>query len=147
MIDKTALVRAQVPAADRRDAASNSAVFATTSRHYRPNWSSLRYDPAESARLLGQAGCRPSADGIYVCAGGAARAAGVDDRGPNRTAREALRIISEQLRRAGIEVRPEFSALGPLGQVVQAARSASYSGRGLRAGDRPDTESVPTLRR
>ena len=112
-IDRTALVRAQVPAAERRNAATNSAVFATTSRHYRPNWSGLRYDPAESARLLRQAGCRRGADGIYVCAGERLSLRGLTIAG-NPSFEGALRIISEQLRRAGIEVRPEFAALGTL---------------------------------
>ena len=68
-IDKAALVRALFGEADRRDAVSDSAFFATTSRYYRPNWSGLGYNPAESPRLLRQAGCRLGADGIYVCAG------------------------------------------------------------------------------
>lgn len=117
-IDRTALVRAQLPAADRRNAASDSAVFATTSRHYRPNWSGLRYNPAESARLLRQAGCRRGADGIYVCAGERLSLRGFTIAG-FASREEGLRILSEQLRRAGIEVVPAFVALGPLfGQVV-----------------------------
>ena len=105
-------------AADRRNAASDSAVFPPTSRHYRPNWSGLRYNPAESARLLRQAGCRLGADRIYVCAEGrlslrAFTTAGFAFR------EEGLRVVSEQLRRAGIEVVPAFVPLALLfGQIV-----------------------------
>jgi peptide/nickel transport system substrate-binding protein len=112
-IDRTALVRAQVPAADRRNAAIDSVVFATTSRHYRPNWSRLRYDPAWSVRLLRQAGCRLGADGIYVCAGERLSLRGFTIAG-NASFEGGLRVLSEQLRRAGIEVRPTYAALGSL---------------------------------
>ena len=48
---------------------SDSAVFLTNVGYYRPNWQGYRYRPALARRLLGQAGCRRGADGIYSCAG------------------------------------------------------------------------------
>ncbi len=117
-IDRSALVRTVLPAADRRGAASESAAYWPMSRHYRPNWSGLRYNPAESSRLLRQAGCRRGADRIYVCAGErlslrAFTTAGLAFR------EQALGVVSEQLRRAGIEVVPAFVPFGTLfGQIV-----------------------------
>jgi peptide/nickel transport system substrate-binding protein len=112
-IDKTALVRAVFGEADRREAASESAVFATTSRYYRPNWSSLRYRPAESRRLLRLAGCRLGADRIYVCAGEkltlrALTMTGVAFR------EESLRTLQGQLREVGVELIPTYVSLDPL---------------------------------
>jgi peptide/nickel transport system substrate-binding protein len=118
-IDRAALVRAQVPAADRRNAAIDSAQFATSSRHYQPNWSIYGYRPKESRRLLAQAGCRPGADKIYVCAGERLSLRGFTFANqPYRG--EALRIISEQLLRAGIEVRPVFGPFGTLRQIMES---------------------------
>ncbi len=141
-IDRTALVRAQVPAADRRNAATDSAVFATSSRHYQPNWSGLRYDPAESARLLRQAGCRLGADRIYICAGERLSLRGFTIAGfANRE--ESLRILAEQLRRAGIEVRPAFVALGPLfGQVVPSGAFDLLLFTWIRVDDEPAEDQI-----
>ena len=117
-IDRTALVRTVVSDADRRDTASDNTVFSPTSRHYRPNWNGLRYDAHESARLLRQAGCRLGADRVYVCPEGrlslrAFTVAGIAFR------EEGLRIVSEQLRRAGIEVVPAFVPFASLnGQIL-----------------------------
>ncbi|HET6617898.1 MAG TPA: ABC transporter substrate-binding protein, partial [Gemmatimonadota bacterium] len=112
-IDRTAIVRAVFGEADRRDAVSESAIFSTTSRYYRPNWSGLRYNPAESRRLLGLAGCRLGMDAIYTCAGErlslrAFTLAGVPFR------EESLRIIQKQLRDVGVELVPRYVDPGPL---------------------------------
>ncbi len=112
-IDKTALVRAVFGEHDRRDAASESALFATTSRYYRPNWSGLGYRPAESRRLLRLAGCRLGADRIYVCAGEklslrALTMTGVAFR------EESLRTLQGQLRDVGVELVPTYVSLDPL---------------------------------
>ena len=47
----------------------DSAVHLAQSRYYEPNWSAYRYRPAQARRLLGQAGCRRGADGIFSCGG------------------------------------------------------------------------------
>ena len=113
-IDRTALVRALFAGVDRPGARSDSAFFSTTSRHDRPNGSYLGYRPAESARLFRQAGCRRGgADEIYFCPGGrlslrAYTTAGIALR------EEALRIVTEQLRRAGVELVPTYVSAGPL---------------------------------
>jgi peptide/nickel transport system substrate-binding protein len=119
-VDRTALVRALFAGVDRRGARSDSAFFSTTSGYYRPNWGDLGYRPAESARLFRQADCRRGADGIYFCPGGrlslrAFTTAGVPVR------EEALRIVTEQLRRAGVELVLSYSAIAPLfGQIAPA---------------------------
>ena len=48
---------------------SDSAIFLGSHASYRPNWNAYRYRPAESRRLLEQAGCRRGTGGIYSCAG------------------------------------------------------------------------------
>jgi peptide/nickel transport system substrate-binding protein len=112
-IDKTALVRAVIGERDRRDAVSDSAFFDTTSRYYRPNWSVLRYRPAQSRRLLRLAGCRLGTDEIYTCAGErlslrAFTLAGIPFR------EESLRIVQKQLRDVGVELVLSFVASLPL---------------------------------
>jgi peptide/nickel transport system substrate-binding protein len=112
-IDKVALVRALFGERDRRDSLSESAFFATSSRYYRPNWSTLRYDPAESTRLLGQAGCRLDADGIYVCAGERLSLRAYTITG-TAFREQSLRIIQKQLRDVGVELDLRYVAAGPL---------------------------------
>ena len=116
-IDKPTLARAVLGEAEGRNAVTDSIVFATTNRYYRPNWRGLRYDPAASARLLRQAGCRLGADGIYVCAGEPLRLRALTPAG-NASREEGLRILSAQLRRAGIELVPTYVPGGPLFQSV-----------------------------
>ena len=120
-IDKPALARAVLGEAEGRNAMSESAVFATTNRYYRPNWSGLRYDPAESARLLRQAGCRLGTDGIYVCAGEPLRLRAFTIGG-ERVPRGRLADLSEQLRRRGIELVPTYVRRRPAVQSVLAKR-------------------------
>jgi peptide/nickel transport system substrate-binding protein len=120
-IDKAALLGAQVPPAYRRNAATDSAVFPTNSHYYRPNWNIYSYRPEKSRRLLEQAGCRLGEDDIYVCAGQRLSLRGFAIAG-NAPHEASLRIISEQLRRAGIEVVHGFAALGQLFAQVVASR-------------------------
>jgi peptide/nickel transport system substrate-binding protein len=140
-VDRAALVRDQVPTGDRWNAAIDSVVFATTSRHYQPNWSIYRYDLAESARLLRQAGCRRGDDRIYICAGERLSLVGFTLAGqPYRE--EALRIISEQLRRAGIEVRPVFAALRSVEEVMKSGAVDLALFALVRTSDEPGMDQI-----
>ena len=86
----------------------DSLVLPKSSRYYRPNWSRYRLREARVHQLLGQAGCRRGTDGIYSCDGDRLSfrfltAAGVERR------ELTVRLAQAQLRRVGIEVRPEFA--------------------------------------
>jgi peptide/nickel transport system substrate-binding protein len=103
-VDREAIVQALYGSAARP---SDSAVFLTQSRFYRPHWEVYRYRPAKARRLLAQAGCRRGADGIYVCGGRRlslrfVTAAGWPTRGL------VLQLVQAQLRRVGVEVVPRF---------------------------------------
>ena len=80
----------------------------TQSRHYEPNWSAYRYRPAQARRLLGQAGCRRGADGIFSCGGKRLSLRFVTTAGVTFRA-QALPLIQAQLRAAGVEVVPVFA--------------------------------------
>ncbi|MGH3082811.1 MAG: peptide ABC transporter substrate-binding protein [Gaiellaceae bacterium] len=85
----------------------DSVVFGVNSPFYRPNWSFYRYRPAEAQRLLGQAGCRPGADGIYACEGERLSLRAVTTAGVERRELQ-LRLVQSQLRRVGVDVQLEF---------------------------------------
>lgn len=109
-IDRVEIARAAWQLALDREAAArpmDSVVFLTNTPYYRPNWSGYRRQPERARRLLEQAGCHRDQDDIYRCAGErlALRlraVAGVPSR--ERT----LLLAAAQLRRLGIEARPEF---------------------------------------
>ena len=117
-IDRTALVRQIWGEVDPSARPLESAVHVTQSRYYEPNWSVYRYRPAEARRLLGQAGCRRGADGIFSCSGARlslrfVTTAGILLRG------QVLPLIQAQLRAAGVEVVPVFAAPGAFfGQIL-----------------------------
>ena len=103
-IDRVALARA-IPGDDRF--LLDNTIHLGSEPNYRPNWNEYRYRPAESRRLLEQAGCRRGADGIYSCAGERlslrfVTTAGVELR------RQALELVGAQLRQAGVEVQPVY---------------------------------------
>jgi peptide/nickel transport system substrate-binding protein len=86
----------------------DSAVFLAQSRFYRPHWNVYRYRPAEARRLLGQAGCRRGADGIYACGGKRLSLRFVTTAGwPTREL--TLQLVQAQLRRAGVAVVPVYA--------------------------------------
>jgi peptide/nickel transport system substrate-binding protein len=98
-------------------APADSFVYRPNSPYYRPNWRRYRHRPAETRRLLVQAGCRLGPDGIYSCEGEPlslrfVTAAGVEER--ERT----VRLAQAQLRRVGIEARLEFAPPGTLFPIV-----------------------------
>jgi peptide/nickel transport system substrate-binding protein len=92
---------------------SDSVVYLPNSPYYRPNWRRYRHRPAESRRLLVQAGCRLGHDGFYSCAGDRlslrfVTAAGVEER------KRTVELAQAHLRRVGIEVKTEFAPPGTL---------------------------------
>jgi ABC-type transport system substrate-binding protein len=118
-VDRVAIAREiqrEAPASIRRPL--ESTVFLPSEPSYRPTWSRYRYDVARAQRLLGQAGCRWSSDGIYECAGErlrlrAATSAGAPDR------QRIVELAAAQLRRVGIEVVPVYAAPSVfLGQIL-----------------------------
>ena len=86
---------------------SNSAVYLTQDRHYRPNWKDYRLRRAVSRHLLQQAGCTRGADGIYACAGKelSLRLVTMAGRADRALAAE---LVQKQLREVGIEAIPTF---------------------------------------
>ena len=106
-IDRTALVRqvfSDVPNLRPHD----SIVIVRPSPYYRPNWSRYTRRPAQSRRLLEQAGCRSGDDGIYVCAGQRLSLRFVTSAGIPPRAR-MISLAQAQLRQVGIEVVPTFA--------------------------------------
>ena len=103
-IDRVAIARellAEAPASARRPL--DSATFLPIESLYRPAWSEYRYDVSRARRLLDQAGCRRSGDGIYSCGGERLRlrfytTAGFPDRA------RSLELVKTHLRAVGVEV-------------------------------------------
>jgi peptide/nickel transport system substrate-binding protein len=107
-IDREAIVRAIYAPFARGKGPLDSAVFLKQSRFHEPNWSVYRYRPAESRRLLEEAGCRRGPDRIYVCGGRRLSLRFLTTGGiPPREL--TLRLVQTQLRRAGVEVVPEYA--------------------------------------
>jgi peptide/nickel transport system substrate-binding protein len=108
-IDRVGLVRALFGAAprDRRPVLDNT-MYLTTEPSYRPNWAMYRYRPAESRRLLEQAGCSAGSDGIYSCAGQRLSIRFMTTAGAGSFRQRALELVGPQLRRAGFEVLPVY---------------------------------------
>ena len=107
-INRVAIVRAIFGEFVPKIRPSDSAVLLNRSPYYQPNWSRYRFRPAEARRLLAQAGCRPGADGINLCAGEPLSLRFVTTAGGfNR--RRALELAQSQLRRVGIEVEPSYA--------------------------------------
>jgi len=123
-IDRARIAR-EAAALDFASAAASepldSVVFLANSPYYERNWSTYRHRPARARQLLERAGCRPGADGIYVCDGirlslRFATTAGVQRR------ELTVRLAQAQLREVGIEVVPVFApssaVLGPAGSLL-----------------------------
>jgi ABC-type transport system substrate-binding protein len=106
-MDRAGIVRSLYGDIDPTLGPLDSMVFRTRSRFYKPNWGSYRYRPDEARRLLEQAGCRRSVDGIYLCGGEKLSLSFVTTGGFSR--RElVLRLVQQQLRLVGIEVNPTY---------------------------------------
>jgi peptide/nickel transport system substrate-binding protein len=113
-IDRGPLVRAAYADLGVQGRLRNSMVFPTSSRHYRPNWSTYRYRPDEARRLLGLAGCRRGADGTYVCGGERLSLRFVTTVTPGDYRPRAVELVQAQLRRVGVEVKPVFTSRSAL---------------------------------
>jgi len=110
-VDRVAMVRVLFGEIGVELKPLDSALFRSSNRAYRPNWSMYRYRPAEARRLLERAGCRRGGDGIYSCAGERLSLRFVS-RGnfPRRV--QTLELVQAQLKQAGVEVVPLY-VLGP----------------------------------
>jgi peptide/nickel transport system substrate-binding protein len=107
-IDRIAIARAHYGAIDARYPPSDSAVFPASSVHYRQNWRAYRYRPAEARPLLERAGCHRGADGIYEC-GGERLALRFLTTGDDPLRVRTIELVQDQLRQAGVEVRPVYA--------------------------------------
>ncbi len=117
-IDRVGVVRALFGEIAPKWRPLDSNVFLIQSPFYRPNWSIYRYDPDKARRLLEQAGCRLGADAIYDCAEKRLSLRFFTTAG-NVTRELTLQLVQEQLRRAGIEVRPNYAPSDVLfGQIL-----------------------------
>ncbi|MHB1242327.1 MAG: peptide ABC transporter substrate-binding protein [Gaiellaceae bacterium] len=108
-LDRVALVRELF---GRAAAPLDSVTVLGGNRFYEPHWRVYRYDPVRARRLLESAGCRQGSGGIYECGGRELSLRLFTTAGNARRARIA-EIVQAQLRRVGIEIRPQFGPLGP----------------------------------
>jgi peptide/nickel transport system substrate-binding protein len=106
-IDRAAIARRLFGVLDPTYPPSDSAVFLNASRYHQANWGRYRYRPAESRSLLERAGCKPDTEGIYVCGGRRLELRLATTAGASLRER-TVKLIQAQLRRAGVEARPEF---------------------------------------
>ena len=118
-IDRVEIARATLAEAERGlRRPLDSTVFLPGETYYRPNWSRYRYDPVRAHRLLGQAGCRRGADGIYSCGGEPLRLRFYTVAGRPERAR-TLTLVQGQLARLGVVVQLSFAPQPVLfGQVL-----------------------------
>jgi peptide/nickel transport system substrate-binding protein len=106
-VDREAIVRSIYGLIAPRKGPLDSAVLPRQGRYYEPHWNVYRYRPAEARRLLEQAGCRRGSDAVYVCGGRRLSLRFLTTGGwPPREL--TLRLVQAQLRKAGVEVVPEY---------------------------------------
>jgi peptide/nickel transport system substrate-binding protein len=113
-IDRAAIVNRLNAESSLRFALLQSALFLTQSPDYRPVWADYDYRPAESRRLLEQAGCRRGGDGIYACDGVRLSLRFLTHVNPGSIRPGIVEQMQAQLRRVGVEVIPRFGPPGPL---------------------------------
>ena len=116
-IDRVNIVRRLYAELDPRYRPSDSAIFLGGHASYRPNWNAYRQRPAESRRLLEQAGCRRGTDGIYSCAGRRLELRLVTLAGASHRIR-TIELVQTQLRQVGIEVETQFAPGSVLFQKI-----------------------------
>jgi glutathione transport system substrate-binding protein len=107
-IDRAAIVRRLGAQSGLRYPLLQSAMLLTQSRNYRSAWQNYRYRPAESRRLLDQAGCRRGSDGIYACDGVRLSLRFFTHVTPGSIRPGIVEQMQAQLRRVGVEVVPTF---------------------------------------
>jgi peptide/nickel transport system substrate-binding protein len=135
-IDRVAMVRQIYGEVDPTFRVLDSTVHVPQSRYYEANWSAYRYRPAQSRRLLEQAGCRRGSDGIYSCAGKRLSLRFITSVGSQVRA-QALGLVQARLRAVGVEAVPVFASPGaffaqilPEGNFDVALFSGSYTPSG-----------------
>ena len=107
-IDRVAIVRRLYAELDPGFRPSDSAIFLGSHAAIGQTGTRYRYRPAESRRLLEQAGCRRGTDGIYSCAGRRLELRLVTPAGATHRIR-TIELVQAQLRQAGIEVETQFA--------------------------------------
>ena len=108
-IDRVAIVSRLGTESGLRYALLQSAMLLTQSRNYRSAWQDYRHRPAESRRLLEQAGCRRGGDGIYACDGIRLSLRLFTHVTPGSIRPGIVEQMQAQLRRVGVEVVPTFA--------------------------------------
>ncbi len=108
-IDRAAIVSRLSAESGLRFVPSQSALLLTQSPHYRPVWKDYSYRPAESHRLLEQAGCMRGGDGIYACDGVRLSLRFFTHVGPGSIRPGVVEQLQVQLERVGVEVVPTFA--------------------------------------
>ena len=143
-IDRPAIVSRLSAESRLRFLPLQSATLLTQSPDYQPVWKDYRYRPAESRRLLEQAGCRPGGDGIYVCDGVRLSLRFVTVVGPGSIRPGIVEQIQAQLRRVGVEVVPTFAlpnvVFGPGGILARGEFDAAVTAL-IRASQGANTRS------
>jgi ABC-type transport system substrate-binding protein len=143
-IDRPAIVSRLSAESRLRFLPLQSATLLTQSPDYQPVWKDYRYRPAESRRLLEQAGCRPGGDAIYVCDGVRLSLRFVTLVGPDSIRPGIVEQMQAQLRRVGVEVVPMFAppnaVFGPGGILARGAFDAAVTAL-MRASQGANTRS------
>jgi peptide/nickel transport system substrate-binding protein len=120
----------------------DNGLLPTNSRFYEPHWHVYRHRPAESRRLLEQAGCTRGSDGFYVCAGRRLSlrlvARGFRGRGTAEIERVGIPVLQEQLRAIGVDVVPVFPDVREFFESVLPGREFDLALFSLPGGPEPD---------
>ena len=111
-IDRAAIVSRLSAESGLRYALLQSTMLLSQSRDYQPVWEDYASRPAESRRLLEQAGCTRGGDGIYACDGVRLSLRFFTHVMPGSIRPGILEQMQVQLRRVGVEVVPTFAPPG-----------------------------------
>lgn len=107
-IDRVALVENLMGPIDPEAKPTQSLFFEPTSPYYKPNFSSLDYDPAGAVALLEQNGCVRGADTVFECDGVRLEFGYLSTSGNER--RElTFEIVQSFLAEIGIKVNADFA--------------------------------------
>lgn len=96
----------------------NSGIYIPNQPEYEPNFDIWQHDPEKARELLEGEGCRPGADGFYVCAGERVSFEVLSTSG-NDLREVMFEVLQEQAKKSGIELTSAFRepgiAIGPRG--------------------------------
>ncbi len=106
-IDRAAIVKRLWGTLDPSYPPLHNALLLNTARDYAANWAGYSYRPTLARRLLGRAGCRRGADGIYSCGGRRLTLRFVTYAGVSRR-QLTVELMQAQLHRVGIEVELSY---------------------------------------